>query len=122
MTGLGDLSGGEFKSKAWNVSADGSIVVGYSESALGYEAFVWDTDNGMRNLKDVLEGDYGLDLTGWTLREAWDISADGLTIVGYGINPDGNTEAWAATIPEPATVLLLSLGGLALLRKRKGYK
>lgn len=39
-------------------------------------------------------------MAGWTLIAASDISDDGLSIVGYGTNPDGNTEAWIATIPQ----------------------
>ena len=100
MVGLGDLPGGDFYSIAWDVSSDGSIIVGEGSTALGNEAFIWDAVNGMRNLKEVLVNIYGLDLTDWTLTSARGISADGLTIVGGGINPDGNTEAWIATISE----------------------
>ena len=32
----------------------------------------------------------------------YDLTADGLTITGTGINPDGQTEAWVATLPGPA--------------------
>ena len=101
MVGLGDLPGGEFWSEACDASADGSVVVGVSESASGYgfRAFIWDATNGMRNLKDVLENDFGLDLTGWTLFSAEGISDDGLTIVGWGSNnPSGYTDAWIATL------------------------
>ena len=118
MTGLGYLPGGGFQSKAMGVSADGSVVVGGSDSASGSEAFIWDTANGMQNLKYLLENNCGLDLTGWALRGARNISANGLTIVGRGTNPDGFSEGWIATIPEPTTLLLLGLGGL-LLRHRK---
>ena len=62
--GLGDLPGGSYDSYAWGVS----VIMG--ESITGsdyYEAFIWDADYGMRNLKDVLENNHGLDLTGWTL-------------------------------------------------------
>ena len=122
MIGLGDLSGGAFCSNAWDVSADGSIIVGEgttSTTALGNEAFIWDASNGMQNLRDVLINDCGLDLTGWTLATATGISADGLTIVGFGSNPDGYTEAWIAEIPEPATISLMAVGALTMLRRRK---
>ena len=99
MIGLGDLPGGQFQSCAYSVSADGSVVVGMGYSDSGTEAFIWDADKGMRRLQDVLVGDLGLDLTGWTLRYACDISDDGLTIVGWGINPEGNREGWIVTFP-----------------------
>jgi probable HAF family extracellular repeat protein len=114
MVGLGDLDGGGFFSMARDVSADGSIVVGEGRTDNGDQAFIWDEVNGMRSLQAVLTGDYGLDLTGWQLRSAWGISADGLIITGGGIDPDGNTEAWIATlgepVPAPGAVLLGILG------------
>ena len=98
MVGLGDLPGQGFSSTASAVSADGSVVVGRSVSASEYEPFIWDSTHGMREVDEVLTA-LGADLTGWTLESADGISADGLTIVGYGINPDGNQEAWIANLP-----------------------
>ena len=119
MVGLGDLSGGSFNSFAYDVSSDGSVVVGFSDSDSDGSAFIWDQTNSMRNLRDVLINDFSLDLTGWRLSFATGISGDGQTIVGWGRNPDGFSEAWVATIPEPATLSLLALGAAAMLRRRR---
>jgi probable HAF family extracellular repeat protein len=91
---LGDLPGGAHNGYAYGVSGDGAVIVGYSHSALGQEAFIWDESNGMRNLREVLESDHGIDMTGWTLTNAAEVSADGNRIVGVGLNPSGLTEAW----------------------------
>lgn len=117
MVGLGDLPGGGFDSFAYDVSADGAVLVGFGESQNGRAAAVWDAEHGLRSLCDVLGGD-GVDLSGWSLTVATGVSDDGLTIVGYGTNPNGDTEAWLAHIPEPATLSLLMLGLTAALRRR----
>jgi probable HAF family extracellular repeat protein len=109
MVGLGALYGGDATALA--VSGDGSVVVGHSDDV----AFIWDPIHGMRSLQDVLTGDFGLDLSGWTLVEARGISSDGRIIVGSGENPNGDFEAWIAVLPEPSTSVLVVLGlaGLA---------
>ncbi|MDB9423458.1 PEP-CTERM sorting domain-containing protein [Microcystis aeruginosa CS-564/01] len=127
MVGLGELAG-DNNSIAYGVSGDGSVVVGYGNSANGDEAFIWNGTQGMRSLKQVLTNDYGLNLTSWTLKYATAISADGLTIVGFGTNPSGNSEAWIArlnpqnnqSVPEPSSILGLGLFSLVgfLIKKR----
>ncbi|MFC1737983.1 PEP-CTERM sorting domain-containing protein [Planctomycetota bacterium] len=117
MTGLGHLPG-LLPSTALDVSAYGSVVVGFCDRNENALAFIWTEEHGIRNLKDMLITDFGLNLTDWTLRRASGITPDGLTIVGMGINPDGYEEAWIVTIPEPATVFLLGLGVVMLRRKR----
>lgn len=97
MRPLGDLSGGTVHSVAKGVSEDGSIIVGFGTDGSGRKAFIWDATNRMRDLKTVLEGDYGLTLTDWTLTEATAISPDGRVIVGYGVT-GGYTKAWRAVI------------------------
>lgn len=108
---LGDLENGTGISIAYDLSDNASVVVGASTSIAGQpfgdsiifngqsqEAFIWQPQLGMRSLKTVLTNDYGLDLTGWTLLVATSVSADGSTIVGTGINPQGKEEAWVANL------------------------
>jgi len=110
---------GTSRSSASAVSADGSVIVGRAGTNPTSFAFIWDEVDGMRDLKQVLESDLGLDLTGWDLTSARGISTDGLTIVGQGRNPSGNTEGWIAHIPEPATLSLLLFGGIVALKRRR---
>jgi len=129
-TGMLDLGAlpGDVYSAASATSADGSVIVGFSSSSSSgnaqRRAFIWDTAHGMRSLSDVLVDEYGLDLTGWTLDSATAITQDGSSIVGYGVNPSGQREAWMATIPEPGTALLVAIGvfGLARMRTVRGRR
>ncbi|CAG0952928.1 hypothetical protein PHYC_00299 [Phycisphaerales bacterium] len=110
MVPLGDLAGGAFQSWAYDVSGDGSVVVGRASIAgpcgpFGCNsegrAFIWDEAHGMRDLQQVLT-DLGVDLTGWKLLEARGVSFDGRVITGSGLNPEGLGEAWVASLsPAP---------------------
>jgi len=117
LVDLGDVNpGGYPNSTAAAVNADGSAIVGICSSG----ACIWDAAHGMRDLAALLMQEFGLDLSGWTLSIATGISADGTVIVGNGINPDGDREAWRAVIPEPATVTLLVMFLPVLKRRRLG--
>jgi probable HAF family extracellular repeat protein len=74
VVGLGVLPGGALASSATGVSADGSIVVGYSDSSSGHQAFLWTAADGMVGLGSLLAG-------GESSAQA--ISADGSTVVGW---------------------------------------
>ena len=72
ITWLGTLGGNE--SRAYGVSADGSVVVGWSYNAAGwYRAFRWTALGGMQDLGTL--GGYW----GWALG----VSADGSVVVGW---------------------------------------
>ncbi|MFN2373284.1 MAG: T9SS type A sorting domain-containing protein [Cyclonatronaceae bacterium] len=58
----------------------------------------------MRILQDVLEDEFGLDLTGWRLETAEDISADGSVIVGNAINSSGNQVGYRVVLGSPIIV------------------
>jgi probable HAF family extracellular repeat protein len=158
MVGLGDLPGPFFDSQATDVSADGSIVIGIADGLEGVTSFrwtaatgmvdlgrppgaggssllgasadgsaaigdspfigdvvpiIWDETHGMRNLVDVLE-ELGLGpaMAGWDLETATAISPDGLTVGGWGYNPQGNVEAWLAYLGEPSVVEVPALSSL----------
>jgi len=98
---LGSLPGGDW-SDAKAVSPDGSIVVGSARKNDEWQPIIWDATNGMRSIKDILEDDYGIDLTGWNLTYAYGISAGGSTIVGYAEYP--NNEGWIVSFDSPVTV------------------
>jgi probable HAF family extracellular repeat protein len=119
MVGLGQLPGFSDIGEAFAASANGTTIVGQSINinSLERRAFTWDESNGIRELQTVLSS-LGLNLTGWTLTEATGISDDGLTIVGTGINPNGDHEAFIATLPEPGAVVLMTLGATAWLSRR----
>ncbi len=109
MEALGDLPGGGTQpySIAFAVSDAGNAVVGTGSTDLGQEAFIWTASGGLRNLRLVLTDDFGLDLTGWILREARSASISGTIVTGWGIH-DGNEEAFLADLtplaPCPADV------------------
>ncbi len=92
MLGLGDLAGGPFQSVAFAVSADGQTIVGQATTTSGSEAFLWTPATGMQALGGLLQ-QKGL-ATGWLLREARGVSADGKRIVGIGQAPGNKQTAW----------------------------
>jgi probable HAF family extracellular repeat protein len=74
--GLGDLPGGAVHSRAFGVSADGSVVVGSTgaaPSSSGSQAFRWTVDTGMVGLGESFSS------------AAFDVSADGSVIVGWSV-------------------------------------
>jgi probable HAF family extracellular repeat protein len=107
FTGVGDLPGGSTLSSAAGISADGSVVCGYSNTASGDIAFRW---------TDPARGGVGLqplgDLPGGaTYSQARGISADGTTIVGDSGGPSGG-EAFRWTDPAAGGLGMQGLGDL----------
>lgn len=95
MVGLGTLDG-TGQSQANAVSGDGSIIVGSSNIGYNIEAFRWTTETGMVSISPGYSSN------------AYGISSDGSTIVGYLVNADGYDRAFRWT----QTTGTLELGAL----------
>lgn len=118
-TGLTTVSANEWRLNAMDDS--GRLLAGGASSG----GVIWDENHGFRDLQSLLETKFGLadDLDGWYLLEVMELSGDGRTFVGRGLDPAGRKSAWVATIPEPSTIGLLCVGGAILglnvmIRKR----
>jgi probable HAF family extracellular repeat protein len=112
----------DYTAAALGVSGDGSRVVGYIEDPATdlRSAFIWDDTHGTLPLQQLLEESYGYDLDGWHLTKAYAISDDGHTVVGRGINPQGEDVAFRVYLtPEPSAAILVLLAGAGGLLKRQ---
>jgi len=96
---LGFLPGAS-SSEALAVSSDGKVVVGRSGDGATSRAFIWDPENGIRDVQVLLSA-AGIATTGWQLLSATGIADDGKTLVGSGINPEGLREAFLAKLGDP---------------------
>jgi probable HAF family extracellular repeat protein len=102
MVELADLPGGVI-SEAYDVSADGSVIVGRGYTATNVDAAIW-YGGAIQSIKDLLSQSLGTALDGWQLHTARAVSADGRTVVGSGTNPAGNSEAWLAYLTDDEQV------------------
>lgn len=114
-TGMQDLgllpNGWTRRVEAIDVSGDGELVVGMAQVKYGPEdaavpeqvlPVLWQRGKGLRPLTDVLrEMNVDSIVAGWNLQTVSAISADGTTIVGTGVNPQGEQEAWRIVFDWP---------------------
>jgi len=124
MYDLGNLGG---SSEGWAINNAGQVVGdsyladGTTDVAFLYSGGDRITDLGgtMIDLNTLIaNGSDTQTLGDWTLEAAYGINDNG-DIIGYGINPSGQTEAFELSVPEPASFSLLGVGALALLRRRR---
>lgn len=103
--------------RAIDVSDDGAVIIGQVTLGTDIRAVVW-RDGVPRLLGDLLE-EAGADLTGWRISHVDSISADGRFIVGEAFNPDGQLQAYVATIPSPGGMLIVAATSTQLVRRRR---
>lgn len=98
-TGMQDLGSlpGSLNSSAWCISADGRIISGRSWHPITELLWVWSMDAGMTPLSTHLSN-YAISHDGWILNDVFALSKDGSTLVGGGVNPTGQQEAWVAKL------------------------
>jgi uncharacterized membrane protein len=109
---------GDVESEALDTTADGSVVVGSSFGLTGPQsATIWDEQNVAWDLQQLLAEQYGLHLAGWQLQTCTAITPDGMTIVGNGLNPQGQQEGWVISIPEPSAAAAVLMAAFAVRRR-----
>ena len=106
---LGNLAQGE-KVSPIEITDDGRTIAGnlistaHQNDAPAVSGFLWNEQRGLQRLDDVLRNDFGFGsrIAGWDLGEIVDISSDGGTIIGRGVDPSGQQQDWRAilTVPE----------------------
>jgi uncharacterized membrane protein len=87
--------------KFFDTSENGTMFVGEHhdfDPPHTWRAIVWSETAGITFLDELLPK-LGIDLTGWQLRRATGVSADGSVIVGRGMNPNGQFSSWIVTLP-----------------------
>ena len=96
-------------------NADGTIVGGlrFNPGAGDLIAWIRIGDAPWTDLQDYLVAEQGLgaELEGWQLESVQDISADGRTIVGSGINPEGCEQGFLVRIDLPSTNDIADMNG-----------
>ena len=95
---------GEGMTQLWSgvalaVNRDGGIILGNDSGT----PVVWTEWAGARPLVDVLELECAYNLQGWQIGGVSLLSADGSVVVGGGLNPAGELEAWRANLCEAVT-------------------
>jgi uncharacterized membrane protein len=100
MLRLPDLVGGDDASGAYAVTEDGRVVGGFGDSGEGPRATLW-IDRLARTVEDLLASAGASPPTGWRLLDVTDFSADGRTLIGNGLNADGNPEGYRIDFPIP---------------------
>ena len=81
------------------MSDDGNVVVGTSGWNPPTDAFIWTPETTIMKVSDYLKTKGVTGFDGWTLVNAIaELTPDGNTVAGTGVNPSGFIEGWIATV------------------------
>ena len=85
---------------AAGISANGNVVVGSGSGTCG-GAVRWTPVDACQIIYNLLAEAGVTGFGAWSLQNATAVSATGTTITGYGLDPNGHTQAWIARLPAP---------------------
>jgi uncharacterized membrane protein len=114
---LGTINAANFNRASTGISDDGRVIVGYDRGfgpAGQGQGTIWIEGEGLFNLTSYVSG-LGINLGTRRLALPLAVSADGTQIVGI----DSTGTGFLVSVPEPTSLALLTLGGMALLRRRR---
>jgi uncharacterized membrane protein len=105
------MPGDGCSSHVYGVSADGNLVVGQAGVQISVDPkppggfpvhprpMVWVDNSAVHDIYALLTTDLKMDLHGWKMYLATDISPDGTAIVGVGTNEKDQLDAWLIELP-----------------------
>jgi probable HAF family extracellular repeat protein len=85
---------------AVSATYDGRRIYATCNGGPGQVACLWEEETGWATIADRLAAQ-GVSTAGWNLTVVLAADHIGATCVGYGINPSGQTQGWAATVQLP---------------------
>ncbi len=112
---------GSSRATARAVSDDGRVVVGDAwgdAQGVGQYAFIWTAEEGSMSLDAYAALHSLLTPPGWHFTYASSLSADGKTIGGTGVFPDGTGGGFVLHVPAAPTLSLLGFAAMFLRRAR----
>jgi len=104
------------------ISNDGSTIIGQVRDfgpPLFYPGFIWQDGQGAMTLNEYFDAVGVPYEPGFFFSIPLAMSGDGLTMAGYGISPTDGVVGWVVTVPTPASVFVLGIGGLIGSRRTR---
>ena len=115
---LGSIPGMERDSGVYGVTDSGEAV-GWGANNTTSTPFYWSASTGMIHLQALLQNN-GVEIpAGITLLKAYDISADGRTVLGTARSSSLGTFVFVAVVPTPATGVVCGSALLLALRRNR---
>jgi uncharacterized membrane protein len=104
------------------ISDDGSTIIGQVRDfgpPFFYPGFIWRDGHAAMTLNEYFDAAGVAYEPGFFFSIALAMSGDGQTLSGVGISPSEGLVGWVVTVPTPASALVLGLGGLFGMRRRR---